>query len=705
MDVKKDILKRVYIVYFIICLFGLAVISRVVMIQFVNGDEWREKAQRATTMYRNIEAVRGNIYASDGTLLATSIPIYEVRWDPNADAITKTIFEDNLDSLSIRLGQMFSHKPAWQWKEELEHAREKGSRYHLIARKVKYNQLKELRQFPLFRKGRFKGGLIYMQQTRRERPFRMLAARTIGYDRDDAKVGLEGAYSDLLGGVSGKRLMQKIAGGVYKPLNDNNEIEPVDGSHLYTSIDINIQDVAENALLKQLQLHDAHHGCVVLMEVETGEIKAIANLSKGEDGEHYEHYNYAIGESTVPGSTIKLASYLVALEDGIIDINDSIDTGNGIYKIYDERVEDTKKGGYGMLSVKQAFAYSSNVAIVKTIHENYSADPQKYIDRLHKLGISEPLGIEIRGEGEPLIKNVGAAGWSGISLPWMAYGYEMNMTPLQILTLYNAVANDGRMVKPKFVREVWDKGSLVESMPTQVINPRICSEQTLGDLREMLESVVEEGTAKNLRGAHYKIAGKTGTAQIANAESAYSNKAKISYQASFAGYFPADDPKYSCIVVVNAPSRQVYYGNIVAGPVFKEIADKVYASSIEIHDEVSSDLLADLTRTPIPVSKNGYREDLQTVFGALDVPVKDNPPASDWVVTQTGEEDVKLDIRSVREGQVPNVLGMAAQDAVYLLENRGLFVSLTGRGTIKKQSITPGSELIVGSGIILELDL
>jgi len=700
MEGKKDILRRIYLVYFLICLFGIAVLGKVLVIDLVEGEYWREQAQQSTIIYKDIPAVRGNIYADDGSMLATSIPLYEVRMDLNAEALTDAVFDKEIDSLSIRLSQLFPSKSELDYKRELTIARENGERYHLIRRRVKFTELKKMKTFPLFRKGRYKGGFISTQQNKRERPFRLLAARTIGYDRVGVQpVGIEGAYRDKLGGRSGKRLMQKISGGVWMPINDENEIEPIDGFDVHTTIDINIQDVAENALLEQLTKHDAHHGSVILMEVATGEVKAIANLQRDDDGDYYEYYNYAIGESTEPGSTFKLASLMALMEDGYVRLTDSIDCENGVKEFYGVEMHDSKEGGFGKVTVQRAFEVSSNIGVMKLIQKYYSADPQKFINRLVAMNLDKPVGLEIAGEGKPYVKNPKDESWSRISPLWMSIGYEVEQTPLQTLSLYNAVANNGVLVKPKFVKAISKRGEVLEEIETEVLQESICSESTIRQAQKMLEGVVEnKGTAGNLKTGNYKIAGKTGTAQIANAKG-YGKKK--SYQASFAGYFPADNPKYSCIVVVNAPSGRTYYASHVAGPIFKEIADKVYATSIEIHDALAPIPYA--ANTGIPVSQNGHQKDLQLVFKVLDVPTNVSSQDNEWAVTLTGKDTVDVKRRRMVKNQVPNVVGMGIRDAVYLLENEGLTVRIQGKGTIKKQSIAPGNTVVMGKEIILQL--
>lgn len=703
-DIQKDIKWRVYLVYFGICLFGLAILVKALTIQLIEGPELKKKVESLTLVDKSIEAVRGNIYAEDGSLLATSIPIYEVRMDLNTPALTNEIFNKGIDSLSKQLSYLFKDKSPSAWKSELIRARAKGARYYLIKRNVRYTELKQMKEFAIMHRGRYKGGFLYIQKNKRERPFQVLAARTIGYERDGVTpVGLEGAYTKELSGINGQRLMQKIAGGVWMPVGDENETEPQDGYDVYSTIDINIQDVAESALLRQLSKQQADHGCVVLMEVATGNIKAIANLKRNENGQYYEGYNYAIGESTEPGSTFKLPALVAAIEDGYVDLDDIVDCGNGKLNIYNETMYDSNydKGGWGKISVQRVFEVSSNIGMAKIISNSYSKNPQKFVDHLKSMSLGEPLGISIAGEGKPKIKNTDNKSWSGITLEWMAHGYEVLQTPLQTLTYYNAVANNGKMVKPKFANKITKGRKVVEEVKTEVINPAICSKSTIEKVKKALEGVITDGTAHNLSSANYKIAGKTGTAQIANESYGYKYDSKVSYQASFVGYFPAEDPKYSCIVVVNAPSRYVYYGNLVAGPIFKEVADKVYANSLEIHKELSKQKF--MASSAIPYSKSGYGKDVENVFKMIGVEMEDSKISSDWVSTSTLDNSVKLENRNMIDNLVPNVKGMGVMDAVYLLENAGLKVKFVGRGAVKNQSITPGTRISKGSQIVLEL--
>jgi len=483
------------------------------------------------------------------------------------------------------------------------------------------------------------------------------------------------------------------------PVDDRNAIEPKDGYDIVSTIDINLQDVAEQALLKQLQKVDAQHGCAILMEVKTGDIKAITNLKRNADGSYSENYNFAIGESTEPGSTFKLASLIVALEDGYIDINDTVDTEKGEIKYYGIKLTDSKEGGYGKITVKQAFAVSSNVGISKIITKYYKGNEKKFVERLYSMKLNEKLGIEIDGEGEPFIKYPGK-GWSGISLPWMSIGYEVRLTPLQILAFYNAIANDGRLIKPKFVKSVVSYGKTVKTFDTEIISPSICSRRTIKYAKEMLEEVVKSGTAKNLLNSNYMIAGKTGTARIANKKYGYYHETGFSYQASFVGYFPADNPKYSCIVVVNSPSQQIYYGNLVAGPVFKEIADKVYATSIDL---IPKDKIRIKKPVEIPFTKSGFTKETKKVLRNLHIPYIEDNLKSDWIYVTRTDEKLELQNRFIKNGLVPNVIGMGAKDAVFILENAGLNVEINGCGSVINQSLSPGSEYRKGDYILIKL--
>ena len=699
-NMQKRIMMRMYLAFLVLVLVALAVVYQSFAIQFQEGDELRAKFEQQTIKLRNIKAVRGNVYAANGSILATSVPIYEIRFDTRADGLKVDTFKKYVEPLSYELAHLFKDKSATEYKRQLTNAFNKEERYHLIKRRVKYDELQKLKTFPIFTKGRYDGGFIYVKQNKRIKPFGTLASRTVGYRTDNAAVGLEAAYDSLLSGIGGKRLMKKISGGVWMPINDENEIDPQDGYDIYTAIDINIQDVAHQALEEQLTKHNADHGCVVLMEVQTGDIKAIANLSRGEDGSYSERYNYAIGESTEPGSTIKLASLAVAFEDGLVDPTDSVETGDGVMEFYDIKLRDSKRGGYGKITVQRGFEVSSNILIAKCINDSYSKHPEKFIAGLRRMSLDKPLGIEIPGEGEPFIKSTSDPTWSGISLPWISYGYESKLTPIQVLTFYNAVANDGVMVKPRFVHAIKEQDEVIKKIDVEVLNEAICSKATIGKLKKMLEGVVENGTAINLKNSIFPIAGKTGTALIYNRDYGYRYDSKVSYQASFVGYFPADNPKYSCIVVVNAPSNDVYYGNLVAGPIFKEVADKIYATSIDIHPDIVSEFPE---QNYFPPFKKCSNSDLESVLKGLNQGWKPEKKY-DWQALYVNTEgEVRSKEIRVQPKQAPNVIGMSFRDALYLLETNGLKVLFKGNGKVRSQSINPGAQ--VKKGQIIELTL
>jgi cell division protein FtsI (penicillin-binding protein 3) len=705
MTVKKEILVRVALVYLFFVLLGFAIIAKILYIQIVEGSKWREVAKTITYKDITIEPNRGDICANDGRVLATSVPYFEIRMDLKATGLTNDVFYEKIDSLSVCLSKFFGDKSSKSYRSELVNARKsaRNKRFFPIGnRDIDYVELQKFKKFPLFRLGLNKGGFIPIQANKRILPHQTLAARTIGNVNDGGvAVGIEGAYNQFLKGRTGISLLQRVPGNSWVDVDSPNQVDPEDGTDVITTLDVNLQDLAENALHKQLDKHGAGWGTVILMEVKTGEIKAIANLKRDEDGVYSEAYNYAIGESAEPGSTFKIASLIALLEDGYIHLDDIVNTGNGKLKIRDHLLTDSDEKGHGKITVKQVFELSSNIGVAKLVMKYYTGKEESFIDHLYKMKLNQPLNLEIQGEVAPYIKYPHEKYWSGLSLPMMSIGYEVKITPLQLLTFYNAIANDGTMVKPHLIKALVRHGQPIESFGGEVINSSICSSSTLKIVHEVLEGVVEEGTAKNLSNKRYKIAGKTGTAQIARGKKGYKSKGQVSYQASFVGYFPADDPKYSCIVVVNSPSRSVYYGNIVAGPIFKEISDKVFATSSEWFPEVKSN--ADLT--DMPSSKGGYKQHIEEVLEELDIPIKDKSSKSSWVTVIRTDEDVEFNDKDVIKNLVPDVKGMCIKDALFLLENAGLRVSVKGLGTVKSQSITPGSRAGRGQSILLEMSM
>jgi cell division protein FtsI (penicillin-binding protein 3) len=703
MSVKKDIVWRIALVYIAMLLIGIAIVIRIVYLQFIEVGSLTKKAQKLSVRDLEIIPDRGNILAYDGRLLATSVPYYEIRADISRETVPSELFKEKIDSLATRLAQIFKDKPRGMYKRELIHARNENNRYYLLRRKADYEQLHQLRDCPIFRLGKNKGGLIVLPNGVRFMPHGDLAARTIGYiskSEEGTVVGIEGSYDEELRGIKGIKLMQRVPGGIWMPINSENEVEPKNGIDVVTTIDLNIQDVAQEALRTQLQKHNAHHGTAVLMEVKTGEVKAIANLERTENGEYRELFNYAIAESTEPGSTFKLATIMAALEDGYITPEDTIDTKKGVWKLYDKEIKDSHEGGYGKISINQVFELSSNVGVARIVNDNYKGREEQFIKRIYSFGLNDKLGLQIKGEGSPMIKYPHTQGWSGISMAMISHGYELRLTPLQVLAFYNAVANNGRLVRPQFVKELRMNGRVIKSFENHTIKSSICSMSTIRKVRKMMEGVVLKGTATNLKDSSLHIAGKTGTAQIARKNQGYRQNAQIAYQASFVGYFPAEAPKYSCIVVVNAPSNSVYYGNLVAGPVFKEIAQKVYATSFELHEEIikgRSNL-----KTELPYAYDGNKEQIEEVFDELGVDYNENDE-SPWVTLYKEEDEFNLKKRTVIPNLVPNVTGMSAKDAVYLVEKAGLHPIVKGYGKVFSQSIGPGSKASSGSSVILQL--
>ncbi len=662
---ETNILNRLYFVAGCMFIFGLAVVFKLLSIQYINGDKYRELAEKRTVDRVDIPANRGNVYSINGNLLATSIPKYDIR----IDALTPSqkTFEKYIKPLSDSLAKYKGKKSSY-YQKALRKARANKNRYYLLARDIGYSDYIRIRNFPMLNLGAYKGGLIVEQNTKREHPMGGIAQRTIGYERIDdngnvTRPGIDGAFGlKYLRGKNGSRLKQKIGKGQWKPIRDANEIEPQDGYDVYTTIDVNIQDIAHHALLEQLEIYEAEHGSVVVMEVKTGEIRAISNLGRTSKGNYYEKLNYAVGESHEPGSTFKLMAIMAALEDKVIDTATVINTGNGAKRFYGRTITDTR--GHGKVSAARTFELSSNIGLATIVDEHYSKKPMKFIKRLDSWGLNEVLDLPIVGEGKPNIPRPGDDNWSKNALPSMAYGYNLKMTPLQTLTFYNAVANDGEMVKPHFIKQVKDLDEEIETFEKEVINRQICSKETIKAAQKMLENVVIKGTGRKLYSKYFSMAGKTGTARTdySNFEEWNKNKKYIS---SFAGYFPVESPKYSCIVVIHKPSaKKGIYGADVSGPVFKKIAQKIFTDT-PIIDEVES----------LEVQNTSVEKEYQNYY----------------------------DVSNTYLTIMPSVTGLPLMDAVALCENMGLKVKTKGTGTVKTQSIPKGQKVKKNQTIVLEV--
>ncbi|MBY0487612.1 MAG: transpeptidase family protein [Flavobacteriaceae bacterium] len=662
----KHISYRIYLIAFIIFLMACAVTIKLTNIQWVEGDYYRKLAKDRTVKTFVIPANKGNIYSADGSLLATSIPNYTIRFD--AVAPKAADFEKYVKPLSDNLSKMLGKSSA-AYEALLRKARANKNRYTLVAEDLSYTEYFKIKSFPLFEKGANRGGIIIEQKTVREHPIGIIAERTIGYDRIDQdglqkRVGIEGAFGKYLNGKDGKILKQKIAKGQWKPIRDINEVDPQDGYDVISTLDVYIQDIAHHALLKQLEEYGAEHGCVVVMETKTGHVKAISNLGRDEkSGNYYETINYAVAEAHEPGSTFKLVDMIALLDDNKIDTTKVYDSHGGTIVFRGDKVRDSHDGGYGKISVGRGFEVSSNTILVQAVYENYKNNPEQFVNRVNNLGLNKPLGLPFQGEGIPIVHQPSDKSWYPNILPWMAFGYNVTMTPLQTLTLYNAVANNGEMVKPQFVSEIKEWNKTIKKYDKQVINPKICSDETIKKLKSLLQNVVKRGTGAKLYSKDFSMAGKTGTAQANYGTNGGNDKHYIS---SFVGFFPAENPKYSCIVVVHKPntSKNNYYGADVAGPVFKRIAQKIFT------DAPSTNEIKNLDKK-IAKQENKYQEYF------------------------TKAQNVK--------NTIPNLKGMPGMDAVAILGNLGIKVKVKGIGKVKRQSVQAGQPIIKNSTVTLEL--
>ena len=659
---KKKITNRLYVISLFLIVIIFSIVFKIIDLQFFQGDYYISISEKREFKNIEIPANRGNIYSDSGKLLASSVPKYDIRFD--ALAPSETNFNKYVDLLASELAVYFGESSE-KYSNKLRQARKDKNRYLLIARNLGYLDFKKFKNFPLFNLGGFRGGFITEQYTKRDYPIGGIAQRTVGYERYDdfgnaMRPGLDGAFGPkYLKGENGIRFSQKIGLGQWKPVLDYNEKEPRDGYDLHTTLNIEIQDLAHHSLLRQLEFYEAEHGSVVVMETKTGEIKAISNLGRTSEGKYYEKLNYAVGESHEPGSTFKLMAMVRALEDKVIDTSDVIDTKNGILSFYGRKVRDSKKGGYGKISAARAFEVSSNTALVQIINDNYQDKPEKFVDGLFDMKINSPLGLPILGEGVPKFTHPNdKVNWDGLDLPWMAFGYGISLTPLQTLTFYNAIANNGVMVKPRFIKEVKQFDQVVEKFDTEIISNSICSQETIDKVKNMMKNVVEKehGTAHNIYSEDFSMAGKTGTCQTEYW------KSEGLYISSFAGYFPADNPKYSCIVVIHKPNKtKGYYGNVVAAPVFKEIAQKIYSNipNVESYDELKFE-----------------------------------------VQNQRIKDEVIVNLENMI---MPDISGYELMDVIPLIENVGYQVLIEGNGNRIKQLTKAGTKLKKGQTVKINL--
>jgi cell division protein FtsI (penicillin-binding protein 3) len=699
LDVKKDILIRTYLVYLLIIGLGIAIAGKAIYIQQVQGQYWCSMADSAHTRMEQLDAERGSIYAEDGSVLSTSIPEFDIYVDFGAEGLVDKggrLFRENVDSLSICLANMFSDKGADAYQQELQRCFRDGkhNRYYLLKRRISFQQWEQMKHFPLVRLGKNKSGFMADVRMKRLNPFRLFANRTIGLARDSNKVGLEKKYDYALKGESGERVVRYIAGGAAIPI-DGSDVEPKDGHDIVTTLDVAIQDIAEQALYKMMVENECDHGTCIVMEVKTGKIKAMANLGRQKDGSYWEDNNYAL-VPTEPGSTFKLATMISVLEDGYVNINTPVNLEGGTWQVGNRKVIDAEQHGLYQTTVQHAFEESSNVGMAKLAYMNYSSNPTKFIQHLHALRYDTLTGIDLPFEGKPTIHTPKSKQWSNITLPWMGFGYSLAVSPLQTLTLYNAVANQGRMMKPYLVNAVMKDGEIVENYQPQAMVDKICSDATLQQLYTCLEGVVLNGTAVALKTPVYRFGGKTGTSLVSDGKVKYADNV---YQSSFAGFFPLEDPQYSCIVVIrNKPHAAKFYGGSVAGPVFREVADKLYGMKVQQSAPV---ITADSSLYQFTSVNTTVKKLMQNI-------------GMRWRDSATGNAEVALVatnknnllLKGIRTGDkaMPYIKGMALKDALLLCETAGLRPVIKGQGRVTGQSILPGAIVKKGQTINIELN-
>ena len=708
---KRNIMTRFFLIVVLFATVGVCIVIKGAIIMFKERGYWNEVADRFVKENVLVDPNRGNILSADGKLLASSLPEYTLYMDfmvsdpdekrkAKEQAKKDSLFNLNLNDLCEGLHRIFPDRSAAAFKQHLQNGRSRKSRYYRIyPRRVSYIQYKEVQKLPFFNLGKNRSGLQGVASNNRKRPFGSLAQRTIGDVYADtalgAKNGIELAFDTLLKGKKGVTHRQKV---MNKYLNIT-DIEPVDGADIISTIDVDMQDICEKALVDKLYELNAMVGVAVLMEVKTGEVKAIVNMSKGNDGKYYEMRNNAISDMMEPGSTFKTASIMVALEDGKVEPDTEVDTGNGVKMMHGRPMKDHNwnRGGYGVIDVTKILEVSSNVGVSAIIDKYYYDNPQKFVDGLKRLGITEPLHLQIAGEGKPNIKGPKERYFAKTTLPWMSIGYETQVPPLNILTFYNAIANDGVMVRPKFVKAAVKDGQIVREYPTEIIREKIASESTLEKIRVILEKVVSEGLAKPAGSKQFAVAGKTGTAQISQGAAGYTAGGR-KYLVSFCGYFPADAPKYSLIVSIQKPGLPASGGQM-AGSVFSKIAERVFAKNLsyEMKNAVDS------TSVFIPDVKSGDLAETSYVLNKLNVRTEGKTSKESWGHASEDSVGVKLEQQTLSAGIMPNVVGMGAKDAVYLLEKAGLRVNIAGIGKVTRQSIPSGNKFSKGQTVALQL--
>lgn len=695
-NTRRAILLRTYLVFGIVLVFGFSVLFAAARLQLGSDEEFSKEMQQKNTRTIDVKAIRGNIYAADGSLLATSVPRYNIVFDAMADGLTKDTFRKYIDSLSLLMATEFKDKNQAGWKNYFTQLKNNKSRYALVVKDQGYDVIKKIKNWPLIRKGKFKGGFWFDEQGKRLYFMGDLAKRTIGYSKDGVYVGLEGAFDSLLRGTNGQRMEKRMPGNIWRPMENAKIKDPVNGYDIVTTLDVNLQDVAQNALQRVLATNEADHGCAAVMEVKTGAIKAMANLKRNEKGGYEEVLNYAVNEFEEPGSTFKLVSAMALLEDGYAKPTDSVNVQGGEVKMFGETMKDATKPNKNILTLQESFEKSSNVGISKLVLKHFGKQPEKFVNHALRLGLNFKPEFDIQTPNNPLIKTKKSKNWYNTTLPWMSIGYETKISPLQMLMLYNAIANNGKMMRPYMVSEIRHEGRLIKNIAPEIVNEKICSDKTLAALKSMMEGVVDHGTATNLKNPNYSVAGKTGTAKIAKGKT-YEDG---SYKASFAGYFPASNPQYTIIVVINEPKKGIIYGALVAGPVFKDIADKIYSSSLKIQPVAAAN-----GDPQMPSILKGNSVKTRQVLNTLNISsTLDSNKQSEWITGEKKGFSVLLKSSTIREGQLPDFKGMGLRDVIVWLEQNKITVSSEGYGHVVSQSIPAGTALSKITEIHLKLE-
>lgn len=691
MDRKKELLVRVYAVLAAFIILSVVIMARVVKVSLIEGDKWREKGNKNVKM-RTLRAERGNIYSEDFNLLSTSLKFFDIHMDLTVQK--EKVFNIEVDSLAYYLSQssIGKHKTESEWRRNLIQGRKRKKKYFPIAKRINSDELRKIKKFPLFRLNKYQGGMIAEPFSKRSKPYNGFASRTIGEDRQNAsKIGLEGYFDKFLAGDSTQVMMKKVSelNNEWVPVYDLQDFEPGKGNDIVTTINIDIQDIVHNELLSRVVDVEAQAGTAIVMEVETGAIKAISNFRRLKDGNYAEVYNDAVGRLSEPGSTFKLASVLALMDDGYCDLESTVDLKGGKMRFYDLTMYDSDIHGLGRVTMKEAFEKSSNVGIAKLVHDNYNSPEGriKFVDKLRSLGVASKMGVEIVGEAKPKIKHPvkNKKTWNGTTIPWMAHGYELMNTPLQTLNLYNAIANDGKMMKPYLVSEILDGESTVKIFRPRVLKKQLVRPEVVDAAQQMLEGVVKSGTGRKLRSSIVDIAGKTGTTRV----NYNTDEEKKEYNASFAGYFPAQNPKYSMIVMIYKPQGKAYYGASAAGPAYKKIAERITTLSDNLIYSGESQKIA---TAELPESNSGFGNDFRRVFDYVGLEYKSKKSGS-WVEVDPFETKMLIDKKRIVKSEVPNVKGMGARDAIYVLENLGMNVEVDGVGKVVKQTIKPGAKI------------